>query len=142
MKRIPRCLSLPIAIAAFIIYVFLLLLLFESNARADQGSVTFTWTVDKEASERQEITELRVYQDSSDNAPFTTDPDAGTITIQTDIDGCSNFWATYANSIHESQRTPAIVVCEPQLPDPLPPTQVVEVPGFQLTIDFKPLPGE
>lgn len=107
---------------------------------ATRGTLTFSWTPDRAVIERQQIIELRVYQDSSDNEPFVADPLAGTIKVETEIDGCSNFWATYATATEESNRTdPPIEVHEPKLGDPEPATRVVEVGGFKLTIDFEPV---
>jgi hypothetical protein len=107
---------------------------------ATTGMLTFAWDTDQSVVDSQGITELRVYQDSSTNEPFVADPMAGTIQVRTDIDGCSNFWATYATATEESDRTdPPIEVCEPKLTDPEPATRVVEVGGFKLTIDFEPV---
>ena len=122
----------------FIALVALTVLL-PTMVTAAEGTLTFSWepaTVEQVSS--QGITELRVYQDSSDSTPFTSPPDAGTIVVATQIDGCSNFWATYASETDESERTEAIKVCEPSLEDPEPATRIISVGGFRLTIDFTP----
>jgi len=135
-STIPRHILLNISLIALTVCLILLF----SIAHAREGTLTFSWEPE---AEQGDLAELRVYQDSSDNAPSVADPQAGIIVVQTDIDGCSNFWATYATDTEESDRTdPPIKVCEPDLSDPEPATQVISVGGFKLTIDFEPLPSE
>ena len=130
--------SIPIAIVA--ILSLTLVLAVERCWSATTGTLTFSWDTEQSVVDSRGITELRVYQDSSSNEPFVADPMEGTIKVVTEIDGCSNFWATYATPAKESDRTdPPIEVCEPKLTDPEPATRVVEVGGFKLTIDFEPV---
>lgn len=123
-----------------LIAIFLLLLGSISHA-ATEGTLTFGWTPEtQEAITNQGITELRVYQDSSANKVGSATPLAGTITLTTAITDCSNFWATYATIDDESERTdPPIKVCEPSLADPLPATQIIQVGGFKLQVEFTPV---
>ena len=133
-----------LSMAAIALSVCAIVLLIQpATAHAREGTLTFSWDPDADYNGRTGITELRVYQDSSENTPFVADPNAGTITVRTNIDGCSNFWATYATETEESDRTdPPIKACEPQLGDPEPATQIISVGGFKLTIDFEPLPKD
>ena len=134
---LPKYMLLNIAMIA----LFVCVLLIVNIAHARPATLNFSWTPQPEVVAEQEITELRVYQDSSDNAPAVEDPNAGKITIDADITGCSYFWATYYAPGDESDRTdPPIKVCAPGLDDPEPATRVISVGGFKLTIDFEPLP--
>lgn len=110
---------------------------YQANAASDR-TLTFVWTPQTVQDSR--VTELRVYQDSSDNmVGQTVHPDKGTLTIDTAIDGCSNFWATYAGETEESERTdPPIVVCEEGLPDPEPVVRMVGPGGFTITLEITP----
>ncbi len=128
-------------------YLFVLLLIAtilcaaKLSFAATESKLSFSWTVESaETISNQGITELRVYKDTYEAGPVgTATPESGIISIETSIDGCSNFWATYSTLTEESERTdPPIKVCEPNLGNPLPATQVMSVNGFTVTVEFKP----
>ena len=135
---LPRYMLLNIAMIA----LFVCVLLIVNIAHARAATLNFSWTPEPEIVTQQGITELRVYQDSSDNSPAVEDPNMGKITLDADIVGCSYFWATYYAPGDESDRTdPPIKVCQPPLGDPEPATRVISVGEFmKVTIDFAPQP--
>lgn len=121
------------------ILILMLAVLIPSVAYGTEAQLTFSWTVEEDIVVDQKITELRVYQDSSSNMVGTTNPLSGIIKLTTDIQECSNFWATYATEVQESYRTdPPIVVCRPDEEDPLPARKVMSVNGLKVTIEFDP----
>jgi len=88
---LPKHMLLNIAMIALAICVLLIV----NIAHARPATLNFSWTPQPEVVAGMGITELRVYQDSSDNAPAVEGPNAGKITIDADITGCSYFWVTY-----------------------------------------------
>lgn len=121
------------------ILLFVCLMMFVKPISATAEEFTFSWTVQPDIVADQNITELRVYQDSWQSPHFSEDPLSGTIVVDTEVETSSNFWAIYVTeSGMESAPTDIIKVSRTGNdhidPDPAEP-EIIDTPsGIIMTV--------